>query len=363
MRWHRRIGPWPICLLILHAVLIVGRLRRGRPHRSPAPAVAAAHHLSRRAGRRRRARPADHGRRDVVPCRAPARSGTRPGGSSTSTPTWPWRWPSRTSWPTGRRSWATPSSRAFWSLLWAATAGTVLVCRVGLPAWRTLRHQLRVVEVREEGPGVVSVICSGRRPRAAGRVGRPVFPVAVPGAGAVVAGPSVLAVGSAAAPVPAGHGQGARRPIPGPEPGSRRGTRVAIEGPYGALHRPRPPTRERPAGRRRRRDHPDTGAARGPADPGRRAVSSCGRPARRIWSCATRWPAMVRGRPRAVLHELIGPRHQVALDRADAPAPGARHSPPGRLRVRSGRIRRWRRAAARRLAVPEDRIHLEEFAF
>jgi ferredoxin-NADP reductase len=38
----------------------------------------------------------------------------------------------------------------------------VLTYRFGLPVVRSLRHRLVVVEVRPEGPGVVSVICSGR---------------------------------------------------------------------------------------------------------------------------------------------------------------------------------------------------------
>jgi len=38
----------------------------------------------------------------------------------------------------------------------------VLVYRVAQPAWRSLRHRLRVVEVHPEAPGVVSVVCRGR---------------------------------------------------------------------------------------------------------------------------------------------------------------------------------------------------------
>ncbi len=56
-----------------------------------------------------------------------------------------------------------PLTRAIWIVIWAATAGMVIVFRVAQPIWRSLRHQLRVVEVREEAPGVVSVICQGRR--------------------------------------------------------------------------------------------------------------------------------------------------------------------------------------------------------
>jgi predicted ferric reductase len=56
-----------------------------------------------------------------------------------------------------------PLVRGLWIVVWAATAGLVLVFRVGQPIWRSLRHQLRVVEVRDEAPGVVSVICRGRK--------------------------------------------------------------------------------------------------------------------------------------------------------------------------------------------------------
>jgi len=55
-----------------------------------------------------------------------------------------------------------PLARMFWIVVWASTAGVVLVYRVGLPLWRSIHHRLRVVEVREEGPGVVSIICAGR---------------------------------------------------------------------------------------------------------------------------------------------------------------------------------------------------------
>jgi predicted ferric reductase len=56
-----------------------------------------------------------------------------------------------------------PLTQIVWSVAWAATAGLVLCYRFGLPVVRSLRHRLVVHEVRPEGPGVVSVICSGRR--------------------------------------------------------------------------------------------------------------------------------------------------------------------------------------------------------
>ncbi len=55
-----------------------------------------------------------------------------------------------------------PLTRFVWSLLWASSAGLVLVYRFGLPLVRTFRHRLEVVEIHPEGPGTVSVICRGR---------------------------------------------------------------------------------------------------------------------------------------------------------------------------------------------------------
>jgi predicted ferric reductase len=55
-----------------------------------------------------------------------------------------------------------PLTQIVWSVAWAATAGLVLCYRFGLPVVRSLRHRLVVTEVRPEGPGVVSVILSGR---------------------------------------------------------------------------------------------------------------------------------------------------------------------------------------------------------
>jgi predicted ferric reductase len=55
-----------------------------------------------------------------------------------------------------------PLTRLVWSVAWAGSAGLVLSYRVGLPVIRSLRHRLTVAEVRQEGPDVVSVICTGR---------------------------------------------------------------------------------------------------------------------------------------------------------------------------------------------------------
>ena len=55
-----------------------------------------------------------------------------------------------------------PLTQVVWSVAWAGTAGLVLAYRMGLPMLRSFRHRLRVAEVRPEGPGVVSVICEGQ---------------------------------------------------------------------------------------------------------------------------------------------------------------------------------------------------------
>ncbi len=56
-----------------------------------------------------------------------------------------------------------PLTRAIWIAVWASTAGMVFVFRVAQPIGRSLRHQLRVVAVSEDAPGVFSVVCRGRR--------------------------------------------------------------------------------------------------------------------------------------------------------------------------------------------------------
>ena len=56
-----------------------------------------------------------------------------------------------------------PLTRAIWIAVWAATAGVVLVFRVLAPLARNLFYRLRVVAVTEVAPGVFSVVCAGRR--------------------------------------------------------------------------------------------------------------------------------------------------------------------------------------------------------
>jgi ferredoxin-NADP reductase len=55
-----------------------------------------------------------------------------------------------------------PVARAYWWTLYGVAAGAVLVYRLGLPAWRNLRHRLTVSHVVAEGPGLTSVYLRGR---------------------------------------------------------------------------------------------------------------------------------------------------------------------------------------------------------
>ena len=55
-----------------------------------------------------------------------------------------------------------PLNRLYWTLLYITMAASVLTFRVGAPLWRSLRHNLVVEKVVVEGPGLVSIIMKGR---------------------------------------------------------------------------------------------------------------------------------------------------------------------------------------------------------
>jgi predicted ferric reductase len=257
-----------------------------------------------------------------------------------------------------------PLARVVWAALWAATAGTVLVYRFGLPVWRTIRHQLRVVEVRQEGPGVVSVICSGRHLERLAVSGGQFFQwrflvrglwwQAHPYSLSALPRPPYLRV------TVKGLGDQAHALAHIP-----KGTRVAIEGPYGVF-----------TDRTRQRGRVLLVAAGVGSTPIRALLEDLpvhvdvavilrgSRPEDLV--LRDEMAALVRSRTsygRAVLHEVIGPRDRVDLE----PATLKRLVPDIRQRDLyvcgpegfSERVVQ----AARWLAVPEDRIHIEEFAF
>jgi predicted ferric reductase len=63
---------------------------------------------------------------------------------------------------TGQDFTSSVAARVYWWTLYAAALAAVLVYRVGLPLWRSQHHQLRVHSVTKEAPGVVSVYLRGR---------------------------------------------------------------------------------------------------------------------------------------------------------------------------------------------------------
>jgi ferredoxin-NADP reductase len=63
---------------------------------------------------------------------------------------------------TGTQFVASPGRTVFWWTAWAAAAAAILVWRVAMPTYRSLRHQLRITSVVREVDGVVSVYVTGR---------------------------------------------------------------------------------------------------------------------------------------------------------------------------------------------------------
>ena len=134
-----------------------------------------------------------------------------------------------------------PLTRAVWIVVWACTAGMVIVFRVA-PADLAERP---ASAAGRRGPGQGAGRGLGHLPgpaaRSAGGVGRPVLPVALPHQGPVVAGAPVFAVGAAATPVPPGDDQGARGPewrgaqAPAGHPRGHRGTLRGIHPPCAYL--------------------------------------------------------------------------------------------------------------------------------
>ena len=136
---------------------------------------------------------------------------------------------------TGQEFLTSRAAMVTWWGLYAACLAAVLVFRVVLPLWRSLRAPLHVVAVRREGPGVTSVLVGGRGVgRLAVRPGQFFHWRFLDGPGWTRANPYSLS----AAPdgrhlrITAAHvGDGAARLAT-----LRPGTRVLVEGPYGRLH-------------------------------------------------------------------------------------------------------------------------------
>jgi predicted ferric reductase len=162
LRWHRRVGPWPIGLLVVHAVVVTIAFAQ-------AARTGPFHELGVFLGSYPDVLAAAVGLGLMVAAGVASIGALR-------------RRMRRETWwvlhlylylalalsfahvlALGPTFVGHPLTRAVWAFVWASTAGTVLVYRVGLPLSRTLRYRLQVAEVRQEAPGVVSLICTGRR--------------------------------------------------------------------------------------------------------------------------------------------------------------------------------------------------------
>jgi predicted ferric reductase len=129
---------------------------------------------------------------------------------------------------------SSPLARAYWWTVYLVALGCILAFRVGLPIYRSLRHDLRVAAVRPEAHGVWSVYVTGHRlDRLPVRAGQFLHWRFLSGPGWTRANPYSLS----SAPrhnllriTVKDLGDGSRAVA-----GLRRGTRVMVEGPYGRL--------------------------------------------------------------------------------------------------------------------------------
>jgi len=55
-----------------------------------------------------------------------------------------------------------PVARWLWTAIWLSVVASIVSFRLAIPIWRNLRHRLRVDSVVQEAPDVYSVIVSGR---------------------------------------------------------------------------------------------------------------------------------------------------------------------------------------------------------
>lgn len=129
---------------------------------------------------------------------------------------------------------ASPLATVYWWTLWAVTAASVVVFRIGVPAFRSLRHDMRVSSVEPDGDRGVTVRLRGRALSALrARPGQFFVWRFLDGAGWMRGHPFSLAA------APTGDALTISARIVGD--GTRRlttlapGTRVVLEGPYGGM--------------------------------------------------------------------------------------------------------------------------------
>ena len=160
--WHRKLGPWPLYLLLAHAVLItVGYARQAH--------TGVLHQLGQLLWTYPGILAATAGSIFLF---AAGISSYRLARRRMAYETW-WSVHLYTylalflsfshQIDTGASFVGHPLARFWWTVLWLGTLGVVVASRIALPVWRSLRHQVRVVGVTEEGPGVVSILMRGRK--------------------------------------------------------------------------------------------------------------------------------------------------------------------------------------------------------
>ncbi len=160
--WHRRLGPWPLGLLVAHGVLITGgyaqQARTGALHELGVLLTTYTGVLAASVG--------------FLLLIAAGVTSYRIARRRMRYETW-WSVHLYTylalglafshQVATGASFVGHPVARAAWTAAWVGAAGLALLSRVLLPLWRTLRHRLEVVSVEREAPGLVSIVCRGRR--------------------------------------------------------------------------------------------------------------------------------------------------------------------------------------------------------
>ena len=253
-----------------------------------------------------------------------------------------------------------PLARGAWTAMWIAGAALVVGYRIGVPLWRTLRHRPKVIAVEHDAPGVATIVVGGRRldrlPVTGGQfvqwrvLRRGLWWQAHPYSLSGLPGPRGLRL------TVKDLGDHSRALA-----GLRPGTRLAIEGPYGAF------TRHARQGDAVLLVGAGVGVA--PLNALLQDLPE-GVDVQVLARASTREELVLRDDLRRAvaarggrLHELVGPRETVALDPAAltrrVPDLADRDvyvcGPEGFMRTVMASV-----AAA---GVPDERIHREVFAF
>ena len=359
--WHRRLGPWPLYLLLAHAVLItVGYARQAHD--------GVLHQLGRLLWTYPGILAATAGGALLF---AAGISSYRLARRRMAYETW-WSVHLYTylalflsfshQVDTGASFVGHPVARAWWTALWLGTLAVVVAARIGLPVWRSLRHRVRVVGATPGGPGR--------------RLDRPARPRAwtgcrSPGASSCSGASSAAGSGGRRTRTrsprrrrrpAAHHRQGPRRPQRRPRPTARRGRAWRSKAPTG----PSPPTPPSATALLL------VGAGVGTA-PVLALLQELppGTDVTVLLRASTRRDLVLRDEVAAEVHrrggrlvDLVGPRDEVRLDAARA-APASSPTCARREVYLCGPDALSRQLATEleRSGVPRRRIHFESFTF